>query len=77
MSQISCIITDDEPFARKGLEGYVKKAGFFDLKAQCEDAMELGAVLAQQPVDLLFLDMNGLNITFKRSELLRCLRSAT
>ncbi|WP_413667546.1 LytR/AlgR family response regulator transcription factor [Mucilaginibacter sp. Mucisp86] len=57
MALISCIITDDEPFARKGLEGYVAKAGFFDLKAQCEDAMELGALLAQQPVDLLFLDI--------------------
>ncbi|NOW94118.1 LytTR family DNA-binding domain-containing protein [Mucilaginibacter sp. SG564] len=63
MSQISCIITDDEPFARKGLEGYVKKAGFFDLKAQCEDAMELGAVLAQQPVDLLFLDIQMPHLT--------------
>lgn len=57
MTPISCIITDDEPFARKGLEGYVVKAGFFDLKAQCEDAMELGTVLMQQPVDLLFLDI--------------------
>lgn len=63
MALISCIITDDEPFARKGLEGYVKKAGFFDLKAQCEDAMELGALLAQQPVDLLFLDIQMPHLT--------------
>jgi two-component system LytT family response regulator len=63
MSQISCIITDDEPFARKGLEGYIKKVGFFDLKAQCEDAMELGTVLAQQPVDLLFLDIQMPHLT--------------
>lgn len=63
MALISCIITDDEPFARKGLEGYVKKAGFFDLKAQCEDAMELSSVLAQQPVDLLFLDIQMPHLT--------------
>lgn len=63
MTSISCIITDDEPFARKGLEGYVAKAGFFDLKAQCEDAMELGMVLAQQPVDLLFLDIQMPHLT--------------
>ncbi|WP_121810384.1 LytR/AlgR family response regulator transcription factor [Mucilaginibacter kameinonensis] len=63
MALISCIITDDEPFARKGLEGYVTKAGFFDLKAQCEDAMELGALLAQQSVDLLFLDIQMPHLT--------------
>lgn len=63
MNPISCIITDDEPFARKGLEGYVLKTGFFDLKAQCEDAMELGVVLAQQPVDLLFLDIQMPHLT--------------
>lgn len=57
MSLISCIITDDEPFARKGLQGYVEKAGFFDLRAQCEDALELGEQIRRQPVDLLFLDI--------------------
>ncbi|MDN3579795.1 LytR/AlgR family response regulator transcription factor [Mucilaginibacter flavus] len=57
MKPITCIITDDEPFARKGLEGYVAKANFLDLKTQCEDAMELGTMLLQHPVDLLFLDI--------------------
>jgi DNA-binding LytR/AlgR family response regulator len=54
---ISCIITDDEPYARKGLQAYVEKTGFLELKGQCEDAMELGEMLKQQPVDLLFLDI--------------------
>ena len=63
MGRINCIITDDEPFARKGLQGYVEKAGFFDLKAQCEDAMELSSVLKQQPVDLLFLDIQMPHLT--------------
>ncbi|WP_184543345.1 LytR/AlgR family response regulator transcription factor [Mucilaginibacter sp. FT3.2] len=63
MAPITCIITDDEPFARKGLQGYVEKAGFFDLKAQCEEAMELSAVLKQQPVDLLFLDIQMPHLT--------------
>lgn len=57
MAIISCIITDDEPFARKGLQGYVEKAGFFDLHAQCEDALELREQIRRQPVDLLFLDI--------------------
>ncbi|MCQ6958555.1 LytR/AlgR family response regulator transcription factor [Mucilaginibacter aquariorum] len=54
---ISCIITDDEPYARKGLQAYVEKTGFLALKGICEDAMELGEMLKQQPVDLLFLDI--------------------
>jgi DNA-binding LytR/AlgR family response regulator len=61
--KISCIITDDEPYARKGLQGYVEKIDFLDLKATCEDALELSAVLSNQPVDLLFLDIQMPHIT--------------
>ncbi|CAN5381287.1 LytTR family DNA-binding domain-containing protein [soil metagenome] len=57
MNNISCIITDDEPFARKGLQGYVEKIGFLDLKGVCEDALQLSNLLQQQTVDLLFLDI--------------------
>lgn len=55
--KIRCIITDDEPFAAKGLEGYVAKIPFLELVARCEDALQLNAVLKQQSVDLLFLDI--------------------
>lgn len=61
--KISCIITDDEPFARKGLQGYIEKIGFFDLKGVCEDALQLGDMLQKQPVDLLFLDIQMPHIT--------------
>jgi len=54
---IRCIITDDEPVARKGLQGYIEKAGLFEIVAICEDAIQLNNVLKQQPVDLLFLDI--------------------
>jgi two-component system LytT family response regulator len=57
MNKITCIITDDEPFARKGLQGYVEKIDFLDLKSVCEDALQLSSLLQQQPVDLLFLDI--------------------
>jgi two-component system LytT family response regulator len=60
---ITCIITDDEPYARKGLQAYVEKTSFLDLKGQCEDATELGEMLKQQPVDLLFLDIQMPHIT--------------
>ena len=55
--KISCIITDDEPLARKGLQAYVEKTDFLELTGVCEDAMQLGSMLKQQPADLLFLDI--------------------
>jgi two-component system, LytTR family, response regulator len=72
-SNISCIITDDEPFARKGLQGYVEKIGFLDLKGVCEDALQLSNLLQQQPVDMLFLDIQMPHIT--GVEFLRALRN--
>jgi DNA-binding LytR/AlgR family response regulator len=63
MNNITCIITDDEPFARKGLEGYVDRTGFLALKGVCEDALQLGELLRQQPVDLLFLDIQMPHLT--------------
>nr|WP_295873215.1 LytTR family DNA-binding domain-containing protein [uncultured Chitinophaga sp.] len=55
--KISCIITDDEPVARKGLAGYVEKIDFLSLAGVCEDALSLNNLLRQQPADLLFLDI--------------------
>jgi len=63
MNNITCIITDDEPFARKGLQGYIEKIDFLDLKGVCEDALQLSNLLQQQPVDLLFLDIQMPHIT--------------
>jgi len=56
-NQITCIITDDEPYARKGLKGYVDKTDFLTLNGICENALALGNLLKQQKVDLLFLDI--------------------
>lgn len=54
---IRCIITDDEPFARKGLQKYVEQIDFLQLKGICENAVELNSLLKREPVDLLFLDI--------------------
>ena len=56
-STIKCIITDDEPLARKGLQGYIDKIDFLELAGVCEDAVQLNSLLKQQPADLLFLDI--------------------
>jgi DNA-binding LytR/AlgR family response regulator len=54
---IKCVITDDEPFARKGLQGYIERIDFLQLAAVCEDALQLDALLKQQQIDLIFLDI--------------------
>lgn len=55
--KIKCVITDDEPMARQGLEGYVKRIDFLQLEGICEDAVSLSNFLGKHPVDLLFLDI--------------------
>ena len=55
--KISCIIVDDEALARSGLEKYVRKIDFLDLKGVCKNAMEANSVMNQQKIDLLFLDI--------------------
>lgn len=55
--KIKCIITDDEPIARKGLKGYIEKVDFLTLAGECEDAVQLNTILKTQQVDLVFLDI--------------------
>ena len=55
--KIKCIITDDEPFARKGLQSYVEQIDLLELKGLCENALELNSLLKKESVDLLFLDI--------------------
>lgn len=43
--------------ARKGLQGYIEKIDFLELVAVCEDGIQLGNVLKEQPADLIFLDI--------------------
>jgi DNA-binding LytR/AlgR family response regulator len=62
-SPIRCIICDDEPFARKGLQGYVEQIDFLSLRGVCETAIELNSLLKKEPADLLFLDIEMPYIT--------------
>lgn len=55
--KIKCIITDDEPMARKGLRGYIEKIDFLTLTGECEDAIQLNTLLKTRQVDLIFLDI--------------------
>ena len=50
---ITCVITDDEPMARKGLQSYVERVDFLSLTGVCEDAIQLNTLLKTQQPDLL------------------------
>jgi DNA-binding LytR/AlgR family response regulator len=54
---IRCIIVDDEPLAREGMELLVKEAGFLELRATCHNALDANKVLAREEIDLIFLDI--------------------
>ncbi len=55
--KLNCIIVDDEALARKGLEKYVKEINFLELKGVCKNAMEANAILNEETIDLMFLDI--------------------
>ena len=54
---ITCAIIDDEPLAVSLLESYVKKTPFLTLRGKYHSAMLAMAALNENPVDLLFLDI--------------------
>jgi len=54
---IPCIIVDDEPLAREGLERLVLETGFLDLVALCSNAMEANRILSTEKIELMFLDI--------------------
>ena len=57
MKTLSCLIVDDEPLARKGIEQYVQQIDFLVLKGVCKNAMQANTILQQQDIDLMFLDI--------------------
>jgi DNA-binding LytR/AlgR family response regulator len=65
MSQqkIRCIVVDDEHLAIKLLENFVLKFPGLELVAKCKDPIEAKAVLDEQEVDLMFLDIQMPGLT--------------
>ena len=55
---IRYIAIDDEPLSLKQLESYISKVGFLELEAACNSAVDASKVLASQPADVLFCDIN-------------------
>lgn len=55
--KLNCLIIDDEPMARKGLEEYITDTDFLHRVASCENAIKSSPFLAEQKIDLIYLDI--------------------
>lgn len=55
--KMNCLVVDDEPMARKGMEEYIREVEFLHLVAQCENASKAATHLQGGKVDLIFLDI--------------------
>lgn len=55
---IKCLAIDDEPLALSQLKTYISKVPFLELVEACQSPIAAMKVLAEQPVDVLFIDIN-------------------
>src|SRR5215216_1842958 len=58
MSNIKCIIIEDEPLAVKVLSDYVLQVPFLELQGTFKDAILATDFLREHTVDLIFLDIH-------------------
>ncbi len=56
-NRIRCLIIDDEPPAREIIRRYLEQVTTLQLAGECANAMQAFALLRQEPVDLMFLDI--------------------
>jgi DNA-binding LytR/AlgR family response regulator len=56
--KMNCLIIEDEPMARKGLEEYVDEIDFLQRVASCENALKASRFMNEQQIDLIFLDIH-------------------
>ena len=53
----TCLIVDDEPPAREVLRRYIQQLPMLSVAGECANAVQAMVSLKQQPIDLLFLDI--------------------
>ncbi|MCX6182931.1 MAG: LytTR family DNA-binding domain-containing protein [Bacteroidetes bacterium] len=64
---MNCLIVDDDRGSAKLIENYISKTNFLNLSATCTSAIEAREFLADNAIDLIFLDiempeMSGLDL---------------
>jgi DNA-binding LytR/AlgR family response regulator len=63
MKKIKCLIVDDEPLALDLIERYVNQTPFLELRGRCHSPLEAMVLMEKESVDLLFLDIQMLDMT--------------
>ena len=58
MSNLRCIIIEDEPLAVKVLSDYISQVPFLELRGTFKNALLAADYLQEQSIDLLFLDIH-------------------
>jgi len=56
--KLNCLIIDDEPLARKGLQEYVDEIDFLNLVASCENALKAQQYVNEEKIDMIYLDIH-------------------
>jgi DNA-binding LytR/AlgR family response regulator len=60
---MNCIIIEDEPLARKGIEKFIGEVPFLHLSGACSNAMQAVELLSKRNTDLVFLDIEMPGVT--------------
>jgi len=60
---INCLVVDDEPIARKGILEYIDQVEFLYAAGVCKNAIEASVALQNNPIDLVFLDIQMPKLT--------------
>lgn len=54
---IKCLIVDDEPLAVRLISSYIQQVPELEVTAACNNAIDAFAILREQKIDLIFLDI--------------------
>ncbi len=58
MDKLKCLVVDDEDVAIDGIVDYMAGIDYLELVGRCSSAVEAMKAMREQPVDLMFLDIN-------------------
>ncbi|MDY8137995.1 LytTR family DNA-binding domain-containing protein [Aquimarina sp. 2201CG5-10] len=56
--KIQCLLIDDEPLAIKIIEKHLESFDNFEIVHSCTNAIDAFNIIAENPIDLIFLDIN-------------------